>query len=61
MGAHGKGLQVRDHEGNWVDAIAQPDELMINVGDMLSRHTNNKTEIYDPPSGKSRERIMGNF
>lgn len=42
MGAHGKGLQVRDHEGNWVDAIAQPDELMINVGDMLSRHTNNK-------------------
>ena len=22
MGAHGKGLQVRDHEGNWVDAIA---------------------------------------
>lgn len=42
MGAHGKGLQVQNHKGDWIDAIAQPDELMINVGDMLSRHTNNK-------------------
>ncbi len=41
MGAHGKGLQVQNHKGEWIDAIAQPDELMINVGDMLSRHTNN--------------------
>ena len=30
------------NEGEWVDAIAQPDQLMINVGDMLSRLTNNK-------------------
>jgi isopenicillin N synthase-like dioxygenase len=29
-------------KGEWIDAIAQPDELVINVGDMLSRHTNNK-------------------
>ncbi|NPD44563.1 MULTISPECIES: isopenicillin N synthase family oxygenase [unclassified Lentimicrobium] len=42
MGAQGKGLQVQNHHGDWIDAIAQPDELMINVGDMLSRHTNNK-------------------
>jgi isopenicillin N synthase-like dioxygenase len=42
MGAQGKGLQVMNHDGEWVDAIAEPDELMINVGDMLSRHTNNK-------------------
>ena len=42
MGAQGKGLQVMNHEGEWIDAIAEPDELMINVGDMLSRHTNNK-------------------
>jgi hypothetical protein len=27
------------------DAIAQPDELVINVGDMLSRHTNNKLNL----------------
>jgi isopenicillin N synthase-like dioxygenase len=40
MGAQGKGLQVQNHKGEWIDAIAQPDELVINV--MLSRHTNNK-------------------
>ncbi|RWX00367.1 isopenicillin N synthase family dioxygenase [Flavobacterium cerinum] len=42
MGAQGRGLQVQNHEGEWIDAIAEPDELVINVGDMLSRHTNNK-------------------
>lgn len=54
MGAHGKGLQVKDHQGNWVDAIAQPDQLMINVGDMLSRLSNNKLkstihQVVNPP------------
>lgn len=54
MGAQGKGLQVQDHEGVWHDAIAQPDELMINVGDMLSRHSNNKLKstihrVVNPP------------
>ena len=54
MGAHGKGLQVQNHEGDWVDAIARPDELMINVGDMLSRLTNNKLkstihQVVNPP------------
>ncbi len=54
MGAQGKGLQVMNHEGEWIDAIAQPDELMINVGDMLSRHTNNKLkstihQVVNPP------------
>jgi isopenicillin N synthase-like dioxygenase len=54
MGAHGKGLQVKNHEGEWVDAIAKPDELMINVGDMLSRLTNNKLlstihQVVNPP------------
>ncbi|WP_353085133.1 2-oxoglutarate and iron-dependent oxygenase domain-containing protein [Flavobacterium sp.] len=54
MGAQGKGLQVQNHSGEWLDAIAQPDELMINVGDMLSRHTNNKLkstihQVVNPP------------
>ena len=39
MGAQGRGLQVQRHDGEWLDAIAEPDELMINVGDMLSRHS----------------------
>ncbi|MDG3581888.1 MULTISPECIES: isopenicillin N synthase family dioxygenase [Galbibacter] len=54
MGAQGRGLQVQNHEGEWIDAIAEPDELMINVGDMLSRHTNNKLkstihQVINPP------------
>ncbi|CAM2791465.1 isopenicillin N synthase family oxygenase [Chryseobacterium flavum] len=54
MGAQGKGLQVQNHNGEWIDAIAEPDELMINVGDMLSRHTNNKLKstihrVVNPP------------
>ena len=62
MGAQGKGLQVQNHKGEWIDAIAEPDELMINVGDMLSRLTNNKLkstihQVVNPPRetwGKSR-------
>jgi isopenicillin N synthase-like dioxygenase len=42
VGAQGKDLQVQNHNGDWIDAIAEPDELVINVGDMLSRYTNNK-------------------
>ena len=54
MGAQGRGLQVQNHEGEWLDAIAEPDELMINVGDMLSRHSNNKLKstihrVVNPP------------
>lgn len=65
MGAQGRGLQVQNHKGEWIDAIAQPDELMINVGDMLSRHTNNKLKstihrVVNPPKelwGTSRYSI----
>ena len=65
MGAQGRGLQVQDNDGVWHDAIAQPDELMINVGDMLSRHSNNKLKstihrVINPPKemwGTSRYSI----
>jgi len=54
MGSHGKGLQVKNNKDEWVDAIARPDQLMINVGDMLSRLTNNKLkstihQVVNPP------------
>lgn len=54
MGAQGRGLQVQNHNGEWIDAIAAPDELVINVGDMLSRHTNNRLkstihQVINPP------------
>ena len=65
MGAQGKGLQVQNHHGEWIDAMAEPDELMINVGDMLSRHSNNKLKstihrVINPPRelwGSSRYSI----
>ncbi|MEJ2162588.1 MAG: 2OG-Fe(II) oxygenase family protein, partial [Robiginitalea sp.] len=65
MGAHGKGLQVQNHQGEWIDAIAAPDQLMINVGDMLSRLTNNQLKstihrVVNPPReawGSSRYSI----
>jgi len=65
MGAHGRGLQVQNHKGEWIDAIARPDQLMINVGDMLSRLTNNKLKstihrVVNPPRehwGSSRYSI----
>jgi isopenicillin N synthase-like dioxygenase len=65
MGAQGKGLQVKNHNGDWIDAMAEPDELMINVGDMLARHSNNKLKstihrVTNPPKemwGTSRYSI----
>ena len=54
MGAQGRGLQVQNHQGEWIDAIPNEDELVINVGDMLERHTNNKLRstihrVANPP------------
>ncbi len=54
MGASAGGLQVLRNDGEWIDAIPQEDELVINVGDMLERHTNNKLRstihrVVNPP------------
>jgi len=62
MGAQGGGLQVLNRQNQWIDAVAERDELMINIGDMLSRLTNNKLpstvhRVVNPPKelwGKSR-------
>src|SRR5690606_4804560 len=54
MGASTGGLQVLRKDGQWIDAIPQEDELVINVGDMLERLTNNKLrstihKVINPP------------
>ena len=54
MGASSGGLQVLRKDGVWIDAIPEEDELVINVGDMLERHTNNKLRstihrVVNPP------------
>ncbi|MBQ4822588.1 isopenicillin N synthase family oxygenase [Aquimarina sp. MMG016] len=65
MGASTGGLQVQRKDGAWIDAIPKEDELVINVGDMLERHTNNKLrstihKVINPPKeqwGKPRYSI----
>jgi len=54
MGASSGGLQVQRKDGEWIDAIPEEDELVINVGDMLERLTNNKLRstihrVINPP------------
>ena len=54
MGAQGKGLQVMTKDGDWIDAIAEEGELIINMGDMMARLTNNKLkstlhQVVNPP------------
>lgn len=54
MGASAGGLQVLRKDGEWIDAIPKEDELVINVGDMLERLTNNKLRstihrVVNPP------------
>ncbi|EHQ01224.1 2OG-Fe(II) oxygenase [Gillisia limnaea DSM 15749] len=54
MGASTGGLQVLRKDGQWIDAIPKEDELVINVGDMLERLTNNKLrstihKVINPP------------
>lgn len=65
MGASSGGLQVLRKDGEWIDAIPNEDELVINVGDMLERLTNNKLrstihKVINPPReewGKPRYSI----
>jgi isopenicillin N synthase-like dioxygenase len=54
MGASADGLQVLRNDGKWIPITALPEQLVVNVGDMLSRHTNNKLKstihrVVNPP------------
>lgn len=40
LGASQEGLQVQTQSGEWVAITCEPDELVVNVGDMLQRLTN---------------------
>ena len=40
MGASADGLQVLRHDGKWIPTTALPNQLIVNVGDMLERLTN---------------------
>jgi isopenicillin N synthase-like dioxygenase len=57
MGASAEGLEVLNKQGEWVGITALPEQLVINVGDMLQRLTNNKLKstthrVVNPPREK---------
>jgi len=54
MGASADGLQVLRKDGQWIPITALPNQIVVNVGDMLSRLTNNKLKstvhrVVNPP------------
>jgi len=57
MGASADGLQVLRRDGQWIPITALPDQLVVNVGDMLERLTNKKLKstihrVVNPPREK---------
>ena len=42
MGASADGLEILTKDEKWIPIISEPDQLVINVGDMLERLTNKK-------------------
>jgi isopenicillin N synthase-like dioxygenase len=42
MGANAAGLQAQTLDGDWVDVNPAPNEIVINIGDMLARLTNDQ-------------------
>ncbi len=57
MGASADGLQVRRRDGEWISITALPDQIVVNVGDMLDRLTNHKLKstihrVINPPKEK---------
>jgi len=54
MGASASGLEVQNKKEEWIPVTALPEQLVINVGDMLERLTNNKLRstihrVVNPP------------
>jgi isopenicillin N synthase-like dioxygenase len=57
MGASAEGLEVLRVDGKWIAVTALPDQIIINVGDMLDRLTNHKLKstihrVVNPPREK---------
>ena len=57
MGASAEGLEVLRRDGEWIAITALPDQIVVNVGDMLDRLTNHKLKstihrVVNPPREK---------
>ncbi|MEM6766897.1 MAG: 2-oxoglutarate and iron-dependent oxygenase domain-containing protein [Bacteroidota bacterium] len=60
IGASAEGLQVKNADGEWIGANPEPDEIVINVGDMLQRLTNNQLastthRVVNPPKERMKD------
>lgn len=54
VGASADGLQILTKGGDWVGVTSLPEQIVVNVGDMLQRLTNNKLRstthrVVNPP------------
>ncbi len=54
VGASADGLQILTKKNEWVGVTSLPDQIVVNVGDMLQRLTNNKLKstthrVVNPP------------
>lgn len=54
VGASADGLQILTKQGEWVNVTSLPEQIVVNVGDMLQRLTNNKLRstthrVVNPP------------
>lgn len=57
MGASAEGLEVLNKNNEWVAVTALPEQVVVNVGDMLQRLTNNRLKstthrVVNPPREK---------
>lgn len=57
MGASADGLQVLRRDGKWIAITALPNQIIVNVGDMLDRLTNHRLkstihQVVNPPREK---------
>jgi isopenicillin N synthase-like dioxygenase len=57
MGASAEGLEVLRMDGTWIPITALPDQVVVNVGDMLDRLTNHHLKstihrVVNPPREK---------
>lgn len=60
MGASAEGLQVLNKQGQWIPITALPEQIVVNVGDMLQRLTNNVLRstthrVVNPPRERMHE------
>ncbi len=57
IGASAEGLEILNKKGEWVAVTAVEDHIVVNVGDMLQRLTNNRLKstthrVVNPPKEK---------